>query len=249
MLLQRQKLLTSPPKIQDVFPLFPQFTQPPGITVDQPKTHPLILKITTSQTFIHSVGTYLSHSDESILDGGMMGDMEGEVAQPIKEEHVIPGVDRSSPHESAQKGQNNVTPEPYSDDDSLIGYTSLSPTSSRAPSPTPSELGDSAFRRCTIPRPVYLAELGALLVEAPKNAVGAEPAEGLGLGLKTRRGMGITGGRAGGDAEDEKARVELALDMGAELVREKRGYGSELDENAINLACLFMGLQDPAFGP
>ncbi|CCO35693.1 hypothetical protein BN14_09811 [Rhizoctonia solani AG-1 IB] len=111
--------------------------------IDQPKTHPLILKTTTSPTFIHSVGTYLSHSDESvrcgmlvaelvsggswILDGGMIGDMEGEVAQPIKEELLIPAVDRSSPHESAQKGQNNVTPEPYSDDDSLIGYTSLSP--------------------------------------------------------------------------------------------------------------------------
>jgi telomere length regulation protein len=160
----------------------------------------------------------------------MMGDMEAEVAQSIKEEYVIPAVDRSSPHESAQKGQNNVTPELDSDDDSSTGYTSPSPTSSRAPSPTPSELADSAFRRCPIPRPVYLAELGALLVEAPKNAVEVESAEGLGLGPKTRREIGITGGRAGGDAEDEKARADLALEIGAELVRKKRGYGSELGE-------------------
>ncbi|KAJ1302923.1 hypothetical protein OPQ81_003221 [Rhizoctonia solani] len=151
----------------------------------------------------------------------------------------------SPPPEDALETTDGEAPlQPDSDDDSMIGYASPSPSSSRAPSPTPSELADPTLRRRPIPRPVYLPELGALLVEAPKNVVEVQPAEGFGLGPKTRRGMGITGGRGGGDAEDEKSRVDLALEVGAELVRKKRGYGSELDENAINLAYLFMGLQD-----
>ncbi|KAG9079914.1 telomere binding protein, partial [Ceratobasidium sp. 370] len=138
-----------------------------------------------------------------------------------------------------------VPPEPDSDDDSLVGYASPSPASSRAPSPTPSELADPTLRRRSIARPVYLAELGALLVEAPKNAVEVQPSEQFGGGAKRgRRGMGITGGRGGGDAEDTKGRVEMALEVGAELIRRKRGYGSELDENAKDLAYLFLGLQD-----
>ncbi|QRV89255.1 telomere length regulation protein [Ceratobasidium sp. AG-Ba] len=134
--------------------------------------------------------------------------------------------------------------EPDSDDDSLVGYDSPSPTSSRAPSPTPSELADPTLRRKPIPRPVYLAELGALLVEAPKNVVEVQPSETFGGGgKKVQRGLGISGGQ-GGDAEDEKGRVAMALEVGAELVRRKRGYGSELDENAINLVRLFIALQD-----
>ncbi|KAG8689129.1 telomere binding protein, partial [Ceratobasidium sp. 394] len=135
--------------------------------------------------------------------------------------------------------------EPDSDDDSLVGYASPSPTSSRAPSPTPSELADPTLRRRPITRPVYLAELGALLIEAPKNVVEVQPSEQFGGGGKAgRRGMGITGGRGGGDVEDEKGRIAMVLEVGAELIRRKRGYGSELDENAVNLAYLFMGLQD-----
>ncbi|QRW03443.1 telomere length regulation protein [Ceratobasidium sp. AG-Ba] len=134
--------------------------------------------------------------------------------------------------------------EPDSDDDSLVGYDSPSPTSSRAPSPTPSELADPTLRRKAIPRPVYLAELGALLVEAPKNVVEVQPSENFGGGgKKVRRGLGISGGQ-GGDAEDEKGRVAMALEVGAELVRRKRGYGTEHDENAINLVRLFIALQD-----
>lgn len=121
-------------------------------------------------------------------------------------------------------------PDPDSDDDSLIGYGSPSPTSSRAPSPTPSELEDPTLRRRPIPRPVYLAELGAMLLDAPKNVFEVQPGAGFpGFGgSKGRRGMGITGGKGGGDAEDEKARIDMALEVGAELIRRKRGYGSEL---------------------
>ncbi|KAF8601181.1 hypothetical protein BDV93DRAFT_608259 [Ceratobasidium sp. AG-I] len=137
-------------------------------------------------------------------------------------------------------------PDPDSDDESLMGYGSPSPTSSRAPSPTPSELEDPTLRSRPIPRPVYLAELGAMLLEAPKNVVEVQAGAGFpGFGgTKGRRGMGITGGRGGGDAEDEKARVNMALEAGAELIRRRRGYGSELEENAVNLTFMFMRLQD-----
>ncbi|CAE6526066.1 unnamed protein product [Rhizoctonia solani] len=264
---------------------------------NQPKPHPLIVKTSTSPQFIRSVGTYLSHRDESVRRCGMLvaelvsgGKLEfggwdedstevGEIEREKRREWqawakalrteakgilnslqrdkegartVLGQVTKGPPTSTAEEASRAETrgdsddkaPEPDSDDDSLIGYADRSPTSSRAPSPTPSELEDPTLRRRPIPRPVYLAELGALLVEGPKNAVEVQPADGFGLGPKTRRGMGITGGRAGGDGEDEKARVELALDVGAELIRKKRGYGSELEENAINLAYLFVGLQD-----
>ncbi|KAG8759757.1 telomere binding protein [Ceratobasidium sp. 428] len=163
---------------------------------------------------------------------------------------IVPSVDEAEPPATLSADNTHTEdpptpPEPDSDDDSLVGYDSPSPTSSRAPSPTPSELADPTLRRRYIARPAYLAELGALLVAAPKNVVEVQPSEQFGAGgKKGRRGMGITGGRGGGDAEDEKGRVEMALEVGAELIRRKRGYGSELDENAVNLAYMFVGLQD-----
>ena len=39
-------------------------------------------------------------------------------------------------------------------------------------------------------------------------------------------------------------RTEVALDVGEELVRRKRAYGTELEENAINLTYGFAALQD-----
>ncbi|CUA73441.1 Cingulin [Canis lupus familiaris] [Rhizoctonia solani] len=275
----------------------PPPSRPSSPPSSQSKLHPLIVKTSTSPTFIRSVGTYLSHRDESVRRCGMLvaelvsggkldfggwdedgtesgatgkekrrewqewakalrieaKDILGVLNREKEETQAVPEqTAKESPTTavepllagSARHDSDDEPPEPDSDDDSLIGYASPSPTSSRAPSPTPSELEDPTLRRRPIPRPVYLAELGALLVEAPKNVVEVQPAEGFGLGPKTRRGMGITGGRGGGDAEDEKARVDLALEVGAELVRKKRGYGSELEENAINLAYLFMGLQD-----
>ncbi|CAE6483288.1 unnamed protein product [Rhizoctonia solani] len=297
-------LSSSPPDPSTEIPYDPLSFSPPNsrasspTPANRPKLHPLIQKTGTSPAFIRSVGTYLSHRDESVRRCGMLvaelvsggkldfggwdedgtegGDVgaqkrrgwqawakalrvesrdvlgmlrrEKEEAETVQEgaagELPASTVDEPSRGDSSQADPDEAPHEPDSDDDSLIGYASPSPTSSRAPSPTPSELADPTLRWRPIPRPVYLAELGALLVEAPKNAVEVQVAEGFGLGPKTRRGMGITGGRAGGDAEDEKARVDLALEVGAELVRKKRGYGSELEENAINLAYLFMGLQD-----
>jgi telomere length regulation protein len=91
-------------------------------------------------------------------------------------------------------------------DDSLTGYAS--PPSSRSPSPTPSELAeiekDPTLRvgRTKISHPVYLAQLGEM-IRGPN-------------GLKT-------------DQENQEAdRIEIALDVAEELIRRKRGYGTEL---------------------
>lgn len=99
------------------------------------------------------------------------------------------------------------TREPDSDDDSLVGYGS-EPSSSRAPSPTPSELEEiekdptlrtgGGLKKKKIVRPVYLVSLGELL--KPTTAEG----------------------------EEELQKVEMALTHGEELIRRKRDYGTEL---------------------
>lgn len=102
-----------------------------------------------------------------------------------------------------------VAPPPssgYDSDDSLTGYAS--PSSSRSPSPTPSELADIerdpslAVGVKKVARPVYLAQLGALV-----------------------RG---TGGLKKGDEEQEADRIEMALSCAEDLIRRKRAYGMEL---------------------
>jgi hypothetical protein len=77
-----------------------------------------------------------------------------------------------------------------------------------SPSPTPSELAeierDPTLRvgRTKIPRPVYLAQLGEMIRGTS--------------GLKT-------------DQENQEAeKIEIALDVAEELIRRRRGYGTEL---------------------
>lgn len=93
----------------------------------------------------------------------------------------------------------------YDSDDSLTGYAS--PDSSRANSPTPSEL-EEIERDPTIhvgikkiPRPVYLAQLGELL----------RPSTGQKY-----------------DEKQEAEMMEMALSCAEELIRRKRDYGLEL---------------------
>lgn len=106
--------------------------------------------------------------------------------------------------------------EPDSDDDSLIGYGS-SPNSSRAPSPTPSELAeieaDPSLRTGggvelnkgakKILRPVYLVTLGELM--RPSSEEGQE----------------------------EFKKIEMALKWGEDLIRRKKDYGTELGEQIL----------------
>ncbi|KAL1748093.1 telomere length regulation protein-domain-containing protein [Schizophyllum fasciatum] len=110
----------------------------------------------------------------------------------------------------------------YDSDDSLEGYAS--PSSSRSPSPTPSDLAEIerdpslAVAPPKVPRPVYLAQLGQLLRGPP----GAKPLE----------------------AQEEYRRLEVALASAEELIRKKQAYGTELEENADNLVYALVALQD-----
>ncbi|KIY51038.1 hypothetical protein FISHEDRAFT_38201 [Fistulina hepatica ATCC 64428] len=118
----------------------------------------------------------------------------------------------------------------YDSDDSLTGYAE-SPASSRSVSPSPSELaeiekdptlavGEPTVKvgDVKITRPVYLAQLGSLL----RGPVGLKPPE----------------------PKEEVMRVEMALNYAEELIRRKATYGTELEENAVNVAYGLIGLHD-----
>jgi telomere length regulation protein len=90
-----------------------------------------------------------------------------------------------------------------SDDESLVGYSDSSPSSSRSPSPTPSYLEEVAndpmlntSTRAKVQRPVYLIQLIELL-----------------------------------KARTEPEKLEVGLRWGEELIRRKRNFGSELGES------------------
>lgn len=115
----------------------------------------------------------------------------------------------SNPRNDCTKGETNVTVEDHGDesDDSITGYAEASPSSSRAPSPTSSQLaelehdptlGDPGKKALT--KPVYIIDL-LLLLKVDKE--GNEQAESIAIGLK----------------------------WAAELIRRKRGFGFELGEH------------------
>ena len=93
-------------------------------------------------------------------------------------------------------------------DDSLTGYAS--PTSSRSSSPDPKELEEIAkdptlnVGSKKVPRPVYLAQLGELLRGKP--------------GLSAQKP----------NEPHEADRIEMVLNIAEELLRKKKGYGTEL---------------------
>ncbi|TYJ57904.1 hypothetical protein B9479_001259 [Cryptococcus floricola] len=103
-------------------------------------------------------------------------------------------------------------------DDPLSGYASSSPSSSRAPSPTPEYLEEVAndptlgldeANRKKVQRPVYIGQLVALLKEREKPEC-----------------------------------VEMALQWGEGLIRAKREFGTELSENAVAVTLMTLGLND-----
>ncbi|PIL23768.1 hypothetical protein GSI_13518 [Ganoderma sinense ZZ0214-1] len=220
-------------------------------------------ELALSTPFIQSISTYISHLDPSVRRCGMLvaeevarasgktldfgeweGDEQGKAwckqlrellretdadvdnlpedelednSQPEKRPPLV-DIEESTP--------SNITIQApasgYDSDDSLTGYAS--PTSSRSASPTPSELAEIERDPTLgvgikkVPRPVYLAQLGELV----------RP----------------TGGLQSGDEQNNATRIEVALEVAEELIRRKCGYGSELEENAINLVYGFIGLQD-----
>ncbi|KAI9067051.1 telomeric DNA binding protein [Trametes sanguinea] len=215
-----------------------------------------------SPPFVQSISVYISHLDPSVRRCGMLvaeevaraagksldfGEWEGDdqgkawcrqvrelikscdvdVEEPAdvpEEAHVNePQPEQVVPQTAAQnKPTVEVVTSGYDSDDSLTGYAS--PASSRSASPTPSELEeierDPTLRVGVkkVPRPVYLAQLGELI----------RP----------------TSGVQGGDEQLTATKVEVALDVAEELIRRKSGYGSELEENAVNLVHGLIALQN-----
>ncbi|KAG9039292.1 telomere binding protein [Tulasnella sp. JGI-2019a] len=229
--------------------------------------------LSKSPLFLEAIATYIGHSDASVKRCGMLvaeviakkmgqkldfGDWDeggqgrdwcralrglldegGDVV--TKEEEALKNVDSGvtateevvqvsladsddeDEEDSVNSKQTLNLPMPVdSDDDSLAGYGSKA--SSRSPSPTPSELdeiekdptlvsGRSGTKK--VQRPVYLIQLGQLLVPASKS-----------------------------NEKDEADRIEMSLNEGALLIRRKAGFGLELEENAVDLVCGYVRLQD-----
>ena len=128
------------------------------------------------------------------------------------DEIVSPAI--AKPSTPPQKHTIETVAGGYDSDDSLTGYAS-EPSSSRSPSPTPSELDeiekDPTLRvtQSKVARPVYLAQLGELV----------RPTGGV---------------KANGD-EDEPKKIEVALDVAEELIRRKRDFGTELGKSTLIL--------------
>ncbi|KAF7970737.1 hypothetical protein HWV62_23130 [Athelia sp. TMB] len=221
-----------------------------------PPGAPALSALSMSPAFIAGVGAYISALDPAVRRCGMLaaevvaartdktlsfGDWEGEEhgrpwARALRDVLAARDVDADldvlgceAPDDAAEPSEPAEEPAParavlstgagYDSDDSLTGYAS--PPSSRAASPTPSEL-DEIERDPTlrvgakrVARPVYLVQLGELVR-----------------------------GTQGGAPELEADRLEMALACGEALVRRKQGYGTELEENAVNLVYGFVGLQD-----
>ena len=241
--------------------------------------------VALSPSLIPAVGAYISHSDASVRRCGMLvaemvasrvgknlnfDDWEGDDGgrdwarhlrhlcsqrdidfEPLCEDDAAQGSEpggnltaeatsgTAARQESvAETGIRAQVATSYDSDDSLTGYAS--PSSSRSPSPTPSELQeierDPTLRvsQKKIPRPVYLAQLGELV----RNS-GVGPSE----------------------ENQEADKIEMAINVGEELIRRKRDYGTELGksnmaryntsvltpdaaENAANLVYGFISLNN-----
>ncbi|KIP04779.1 hypothetical protein PHLGIDRAFT_25407 [Phlebiopsis gigantea 11061_1 CR5-6] len=228
----------------------------------------VITTLALSPPFVKGVSLYISHLDPSVRRCGMLvaeevarasgktldfGDWEGdadgrewcrklralirqrdsdaddELVASLDEPSNLPKTEEAAASATktagspAQKPAIETTSSGYDSDDSLTGYAS-EPSSSRSPSPTPSELEeyekDPTLRvtQSNVARPVYLAQLGEMV--RPTRGVNAN------------------------EDQDEPKRIQVALDVAEELIRRKRDYGTELDENAVNLVYGFVALND-----
>ncbi|KAG6872815.1 hypothetical protein C0995_006414 [Termitomyces sp. Mi166 len=230
----------------------------------------IIRSISLSPLFISGIGLYVGHLDPSVRRCGMLvaevaaqragkkldfGDWDGDdsgkpwirkLRNLLKDrdgdvvleditltDHVDSiGVEEGPAHSDTTRATFREPADVYDSDDSLTGYAS--PSSSRSASPTPSEL-DAIEKDPTlnvgakkVPRPVYLAQLGDLLRS--------------------------TGGIKASNEPHDADKIEMALNYAEELIRKKRGYGTELgwtmrltrllDENAVNLVYGLIGLQN-----
>jgi telomere length regulation protein len=219
-----------------------------------PPASPHVQALAFSPAFVSAIGTYVGHLDLSVRRCGMLaaevvahlsgkkldfkdwnGDDSGkpwarEIRELIKHrdvdadlsllendqvksepavevEHIFaPGASKASGGGREPRATFTATATGYDSDDSISGYAS--PPSSRSASPTPSEL-KSIERDPSlnvgikkVMRPVYLAQLGEMLRS--------------------------TGGAKASDEPHEADKIEMALNCAEELIRKKRGYGTEL---------------------
>ncbi|KAF5365587.1 hypothetical protein D9758_003192 [Tetrapyrgos nigripes] len=221
------------------------------------------VKLARSAQFIAGVGVYISHMDNSVRHCGMLTaeviasragkeldfkDWEGDDSdkpwarslRKLIEARDLDADVNLSEEVSTDKDitfdplPNNVATESrrtviltspqngYDSDDSITGY--ISPPSSRSTSPSPSELEEIerdpslAVGVKKVVRPVYLAQLGAM--------------------IRSR------GGLVNDNANEDANKIEMALNCAEELIRRKRDYGTELEENAVDLAYGLIALQD-----
>lgn len=221
-----------------------------------PRSSATLRDLALSGPFIQSIGTYIGHLDPSVRRCGMLvaeevahrtgkkldfkdwdGDDGGKPwARDVRlllvhkdldaQEHeldveeILEEDAFEPPDESAQIPQPSVSlSEDYDSDDSLTGYAA---PSSRSPSPTLSELAEVEkdptlhVGKAKIATPVYLAQLGEMIRGTS--------------GLKT-------------DQESQEAeKVEIALNVAEELIRRKRGYGTELGESFMDGAASLCSL-------
>ena len=223
-----------------------------------PPASAVLADIALSPPFIRSIGTYIGHLDPSVRRCGMLvaeevahktgkqldfGDWEGDEGgkawargvrallagkdadaddlpedvqaterelsvEELLTDEIFEPPDGESARPSASASA-SAQPGGYDSDDSVTGYASPA-SSSRTPSPTPSELDeyekDPTVRmgRDKIQRPVYLAQLGQMI----RNT----------SGLKSE------------NENQEADKIEVGLAVAEELIRRKRGFGTELGE-------------------
>lgn len=218
-----------------------------------PASSSTLRELVVSVPFIRSISTYIGHLDPSVrrcgmlvaeevarrtgkeLDfkdwdgddggkpwarsvrqflGGKDGDAEiwdDEGHELAFEEIMVEDAFEPTSEPVQTSGPFSALSEDHDSDDSLTGYAS--PPSSRSPSPTPSELAeierDPTLRvgRTKISRPVYLAQLGEMI-------------------------RGTTGLKTDQESQDAE-KIEIALNVAEELIRRKRGYGTELGRLSV----------------
>ena len=148
-------------------------------------------------------------------------EIQGDEEEPeLTIEDTLEVGDLEPAGESVRPSRPSVVPsDGHDSDDSLTGYASQ--PSSRSPSPTPSELAeiekDPTLRvgQTKIPRPVYLAQLGEMIRSTS--------------GLKTEQ------------ENQEAEKIDIALNVAEELIRRRRGYGTELGRSfVVQLAYTFV---------
>ena len=148
-------------------------------------------------------------------------EIQGDEEEPeLTIEDTLEVGDLEPAGESVRPSRPSVVPsDGHDSDDSLTGYASQ--PSSRSPSPTPSELAeiekDPTLRvgHTKIPRPVYLAQLGEMIRSTS--------------GLKTEQ------------ENQEAEKMDIALNVAEELIRRRRGYGTELGRSfVVQLAYTFV---------